>query len=117
MPDASESTKEFLLDEDGASGDHSVGGSLHDGDNKVCLRFRTGREQGLEMGLVGLEARVRDFREHLQDFEVPARVVIDRKRSDLRSTRVSFSVMHTGMQPVVLWGASREQTAHMQVTV
>jgi len=117
VPDASEPTKELLLDEDGASGHDSVGSPLHDGDNVVRLRVGAGREHGLEMGLVRLEARVRDLREHLQDLEVPALVVVDCKRSDLCTTRVSLSFTHVEMQPVVLRGASGELTAHMQVAV
>ena len=91
VPDASKPTKELLLNEDGASGHHPVGSLLHDGDNVVCLRFGAGREQGFEVGLVGLEARVRHLREHLQNFEVAALVVVDCKRSDLCSARVSLS--------------------------
>ena len=91
MPDASKSTKELLLDEDGTARDHSVCSLLYNGDNVVCLRFGVGGEHGFEVGLVGLEARVCDFREHLQDFEVPTLVVIYCEWSDLCGTLVSVS--------------------------
>ncbi len=61
MSDASKSTKEFLLDEDGTAGHHSVGSLLYNGDSVVCLRFWFWGEQRFEVGLVGFEARVRDF--------------------------------------------------------
>lgn len=54
VPDAPKSTKELLLYEDGAGGDHSVGSPLYDGDNVVCLRVGVGGEHGFEMGPVGL---------------------------------------------------------------
>lgn len=117
VPDASKSTKELLLKEDGPSGHHSVGRLVHDGDHIVCLRFRVGREHGLEMGLVGLEARVRDLREHLQDFKVPALVVVDCKRPDLCSTPCQFLVRAQWNAARGVTGSEWELTAHMQVAV